>query len=130
MSDLFITLPIGVITNGFQKWLLFLLEINTNKLRKLLAPSYKFYNINNVHDLLEEHLKISFYTATIYKWKSLLTPAKYKQIVLDSLNFLVINERIKLYGFVIMPNHIHLLMKIIAPWKFSGVQRDLLKFTG
>jgi REP element-mobilizing transposase RayT len=79
---------------------------------------------------LEEHLKVSFFTATTYQWKLLLKPIKYKRIIIDSLKFLVDKKRIRLYGFVIMPNHIHLLLKILPPWKISEIQRDCMKFAG
>ncbi|MBC8111885.1 MAG: transposase [Verrucomicrobia bacterium] len=72
---------------------------------------------------------IAFFTATILEWKHLLRPDKYKQIILDSLAFLVENKRIQLYGFVIMPNHIHLLWKMQEPFLRENVQRDFLKFT-
>lgn len=72
---------------------------------------------------------ILFFTATIYQWKPLLKKDKYKQIIMGSLKFLVLNNRIFLYGFVIMPNHIHLLWKIRESYKLKDVQRDFLKFT-
>ena len=50
---------------------------------------------------------LQFFTATNLWWKKLLQPDKYKQIIIDSLKFLVENKRVKVYGFVIMPNHIH-----------------------
>jgi putative transposase len=58
------------------------------------------------------HHYIQFFTTTNLWWKKLLKPDKYKQVVIDSLAFLVKNNRIKVYGFVVMPNHIHLLWKI------------------
>lgn len=70
-----------------------------------------------------------FFTATILEWKHLLKPDKYKGILVESLRFLVDNRRIVLYGFVIMPNHIHLIWQMglgIAP---SDVQRDFLRYT-
>lgn len=70
-----------------------------------------------------------FVTATILKWKHLLKPNKYKQIILNSLRFLIENQRIKLYGFVIMPNHIHLIWLINEKLKREDVQRDFLRFT-
>ena len=77
-----------------------------------------------------EHHYIGFFTASILGWKSLLRPNKYKQLVIESLEFLVTRQRIKLYAFVIMPNHIHILWKIEAPHQLKDVQRDFLKFTG
>lgn len=54
---------------------------------------------------------------------------EHKEIVLDSLKFLVEEKRIKLYAFVIMPNHIHLIWLIKEGHILKNVQRDMLKFT-
>jgi REP element-mobilizing transposase RayT len=70
-----------------------------------------------------------FFTATIINWNKLLNPDKYKTIITDSLKFLVENKRIRVYAFVIMPNHIHLLWKILEPNLLKDVQRDFLKYT-
>jgi len=78
--------------------------------------------------MLEEEY-VQFFTATILEWKHLLKPDKYKQIILDSLQFLVANKRIKVYGFVIMINHIHLIWHIQREFKRENVQRDFLKYT-
>lgn len=72
---------------------------------------------------------ILFFTATILDWKLLLKPDVYKQIIMDSLKFLVENNRIYLYGFVVMPNHIHLLWRMKEAHNLKDVQRDFLKFT-
>jgi putative transposase len=52
-----------------------------------------------------------------------------KMIIVNSLKFLVTDKRIILYGYVIMPNHIHLLREICEEHKLINVQRDFLKFT-
>jgi putative transposase len=70
-----------------------------------------------------------FFTATCLEWKNLLSPDKYKDIIIESLRFLVSNDRLLLYGFVIMPNHLHLVWQMKAGHKPSNVQRDFLKFT-
>ncbi len=70
-----------------------------------------------------------FFTATCLEWKPLLNQDKYKDIIIDSLRFLVNEGRIILYGFVIMPNHLHLIWQMKATFKPSDVQRDFLKFT-
>ncbi len=76
-----------------------------------------------------EQRHIAFFTATILEWKHLLKPDKYKDIILNSLRYLVENKRVKVYGFVIMPNHLHLLWKMEEPYKREDVQRDFLKYT-
>jgi REP element-mobilizing transposase RayT len=70
-----------------------------------------------------------FFTATILQWKKLLQQDKYKDIIMNSLKFLVTNKRIILYGFVIMPNHIHIIWQMCSGIKQPDVQRDFLKFT-
>ena len=70
-----------------------------------------------------------FFTATILEWERLLAPDKYKDIIMDSLRFVVANKRIKLYGFVIMPHHLHLIWQMMDSIKQSDVQRDFLKYT-
>lgn len=72
---------------------------------------------------------ILFFTATILDWKPLLKPDDHKKIIMDSLKFLTLNKRIFLYGFVIMPNHIHLLWRMQENHYLKDVQRDFLKFT-
>jgi REP element-mobilizing transposase RayT len=94
--------------------------IDTNK------PTLK--QMDSEQDLFE-HQHIAFFTATILEWKRLLIQDKYKQIILDSLSFLVEQKRIVLYGFVLMPNHIHLLWRIQPLYHKEEVQRDFLKFT-
>ncbi len=54
-----------------------------------------------------------FFTATILEWKHLLADDRMKQIIVSSLQFLVNDRRVKVYGFVIMPNHIHIIWQIL-----------------
>ena len=70
-----------------------------------------------------------FFTATNLEWKKLLKPDEYKDIIIDSFRFLVADRRIKLYAFVIMPNHIHLIWQMQPLIHPSHVQRDFLKYT-
>lgn len=72
---------------------------------------------------------IQFYTATILEWKHLLKPDKYKQIIIDSLAFLVKEQRVKVYGFVIMSNHIHLIWQDTALHSLKHTQLSFMKYT-
>jgi putative transposase len=78
---------------------------------------------------MHEQRYIAFFTATILEWKHLLKPDKYKALIVDSLRYLVEQKRVKVYAFVIMPNHLHLLWKIETPYKREDVQRDFMKYT-
>lgn len=56
-----------------------------------------------------------FYTDTIHDFKHLLADDDCKQICIDSWKYLAEKGLIKIYGYVIMPNHIHLL------WMMDGL---------
>ena len=55
--------------------------------------------------------KIYFWTCTIYQWKSLLEKDKYKELVKLCLEELVEKKLATIYAYVIMPNHIHLIIQ-------------------
>jgi len=73
---------------------------------------------------------VEFLTATILRWQHLLSDSACKQIIVDSLSWLQKEERCKVYGFVIMPNHIHLLWWINNKHARREVQGALLSYTG
>jgi len=70
-----------------------------------------------------------FFTATIYEWKHLLKPDKYKTVLTESLSFLVEERRVWVYAFVILSNHMHMIWQTREGHKREDVQRDFLKFT-
>ncbi len=70
-----------------------------------------------------------FFTATILYWSWLLEEEKYKMIIIDSLRFLVREKMVKLFGFVVMSNHIHLIWQMREGFAPESVQRDFLKYT-
>lgn len=55
-----------------------------------------------------------FITASIIEWKHLFITPEYASIPLNSLAWLQQQNRILLFAFVIMPSHIHAIMKPIA----------------
>jgi len=68
-------------------------------------------NIRKSHMDLEE---IYFWTDTIKDWKSLLKKDYYKEVIIDELQKLKQENKIRLYGYVIMPNHLHFLWELLA----------------
>ncbi|MDT3405134.1 transposase [Mucilaginibacter terrae] len=72
---------------------------------------------------------IYFYTASILNWIPLLQEDKFKFIVLDSLIHLVEKRKLEVYGFVIMPNHIHIIWKNIALNGKEMPYASFMKFT-
>jgi REP element-mobilizing transposase RayT len=70
-----------------------------------------------------------FFTATILEWKHLLSHDKYKDIIIESLRYLVADGRVYVYGFVIMNNHIHIVWHIREGNRQEKVQQSFLKYT-
>ncbi len=70
-----------------------------------------------------------FFTATILEWKQLLKQEKYKEIIISSLEFLVKQKRIVVYGFVLMNNHIHIIWQCLPNNKPKEIQLSFMKFT-
>ncbi|MFS8081862.1 MAG: hypothetical protein ACMG51_00310 [Ginsengibacter sp.] len=68
-----------------------------------------------------------FFTATIYQWNHLLADDDHKDIIVDSLRFLVSDNRIELNAFVIMSNHIHLIWQPLFGFKRSDIQASFMK---
>jgi len=56
-----------------------------------------------------KYTDLYFTTATVKDWKHLLRPDKYKTIITDSLSYLVKEQTVRVYAFVMMPNHFHLI---------------------
>ena len=75
------------------------------------------------------HQGIEFFTTTCLNWQPLLLPDERKDILMDSLKFMVNDKRIWLYGFVIMPNHIHLMWRRQDDWVNKSTEQIFLKFT-
>ncbi len=71
-----------------------------------------------------------FVTVTCLDWKALLQEDRHKDVITDSLTFLVNQQRILVYAFVIMSNHFHLIWQMTGDHKREDVQRDFLKYTG
>jgi REP element-mobilizing transposase RayT len=59
----------------------------------------------------------------------ILRKDEYKDIIMNSLKFLVEEKRIKLFAFVLMDNHIHLIWQMLAMHSRMHVKRDFLSYT-
>ena len=72
---------------------------------------------------------IQFFTAVCYDWLSLLKSEECKNIIINALQYRVKTKQVAIGGFVVMPNHIHIIWRIAAGTKREDFQRDLLKIT-
>ena len=71
-----------------------------------------------------------FVTFTVIYWIDIFTRKKYRDIIVDSLNYCIANKGLVVYGWVIMSNHIHLIISIKhESGNLSDVIRDFKKYT-
>ena len=64
---------------------------------------------------------IYFITSSVIGWINIFRKNHYREIILNELKYRRDSEQIKLYGYVIMPNHIHL---ILSSKKLSNLMRS------
>ncbi|RTY85985.1 transposase [Flavobacterium sp. GT3R68] len=68
-----------------------------------------------------------FITATVVDWIDVFTRKSYRDSVIDCLDYCIENKGMVLYGYVIMSNHIHLIVQS-NDGKLSDLIRDFKKF--
>jgi REP element-mobilizing transposase RayT len=71
---------------------------------------------------------VYFITCTVNKWVDIFTRRIYTDIVVSSLNHCIDAKGLIIYGYVIMSNHVHLLMQAKEE-NLSDILRDFKKFT-
>ena len=56
--------------------------------------------------------EVYFWTDTIKDWKKLLEKDYYKELIIEQLQWLKSRNKIEIYAFVIMPNHLHFIWEM------------------
>ena len=90
--------------------------------------SVKSLILCSMNEKYPEHF-LQFYTATILEWKPLLHEDKYKDIIIACLQFLVAEKRIRLFAFLIMQNHIHLIWQALPGYTPTNIQHSFMSYT-
>ena len=70
-----------------------------------------------------------FVTATVMGWKCIFTEPDYAKIVLDSLDWHRQNDRWSLFAFVVMPNHVHFIIRPLGERTISAVLQSFGSYT-
>jgi len=89
--------------------------------RKPITMSNK-YKIRDQHGL-------NYLTLTIVGWIDIFSRKKYRDIIIDSLKYCQKNKDLKIYSYVIMTNHIHMIVQAEGEQILSGVLSDFKSFT-
>ena len=69
-----------------------------------------------------------FITFTVVDWIDVFTRQTYKDVIIESLDYCIQNKGMILFGYVIMSNHIHMIIQSQEA-TLSDLIRDFKKFT-
>jgi REP element-mobilizing transposase RayT len=72
---------------------------------------------------------IQFFTAVCTDWLPILKNDECKDVIIRSLKYRVQTKEVGVAGFVIMPNHIHIIWRMRVETARENLQRDFLKIT-
>jgi REP element-mobilizing transposase RayT len=87
---------------------------------------------NDFKHIRKSHIQkgeIYFWTATINKWQHLLQTDEFKNVIVDSLEYLSSHGKIDVFAFVIMPNHIHTIWRVNENNGKESAQGSFMKYT-
>ena len=72
---------------------------------------------------------IQFFTAVCTDWLPILKNDECKDVIIRSLKYRVQTKEVGVAGFVIMPNHIHIIWRMSVETERENLQRDFLTIT-
>lgn len=73
--------------------------------------------------------KTYFMTMTVVDWIDLFTRVKQKQLIVDSLEYCQENKGLNIFGWCLMPSHLHLIANTKIPFDLDNVIRDFKRHT-
>ena len=77
---------------------------------------------------IEDQEGLHYVTFQIVEWVDIFTRQVYRDIVMDSLKYCQQNKELEIYAFVVMSNHIHLLLRS-GIGKLSDTIREFKSYT-
>jgi REP element-mobilizing transposase RayT len=73
--------------------------------------------------------KSYFLTMTIVDWIDLFTKVNHKMLLIDSLKYCQGKKGLNIFGWCLMPSHLHLIANTSIPFELDDVIRDFKRFT-
>ena len=70
-----------------------------------------------------------FITSTVIDWMDVFTRPIYKHIVIESLQYCQEKKGLEIYAWVLMTNHLHMIIGIKEGYALSDTVRDFKKYT-
>jgi len=72
---------------------------------------------------------LHFITCTVVGWVDVFTRKKYKDILCESLSYCISNKGLIVHAYVIMSNHVHLIVRASEGYDLSDIIRDFKTYT-
>ncbi len=84
-----------------------------------MSTRHQYYNQENLF----------FITTTTKDWINIFKIDSCKKVIVDSLKFCITKYTVDILAYVLMPNHIHMILYFKKDTKLSDFMRDFKKFT-
>lgn len=73
--------------------------------------------------------KAYFLTMTVVNWVDVFSRKNHRDTFIDSLNYCKQNKGLVVFAYLIMTNHVHLIVNTNEPFLLKDVVRDFKKYT-
>ena len=84
-----------------------------------MSNKYKFHNPEGTY----------FVTFSIVGWVDVFTRNEYRNIMLDSFKYCINNKGLVIHSWLIMSNHVHMIVSRNGQLSLENIMRDMKKFT-
>jgi len=84
-----------------------------------MSDKYKIYDPEKAY----------FLTMTVVGWIDVFTRKNHKLLIVESLKYCQKKKGLEIYGWCLMPSHLHLIARSIGNQDLSDILRDFKKFT-
>lgn len=85
----------------------------------MMSNKYKFRNPEGIY----------FVTFSVVRWVDVFTRNRYREILLESFRYCQKEKGLRIHAFVIMTNHVHMIISAIPGHLLENIMRDLKKYT-
>ena len=70
-----------------------------------------------------------FVTMTVVGWVDVFSKAHFKKLIANSLRYCQEHKGLEIYGYCLMSNHLHMIVRATGTCTLSEILRDFKKFT-
>lgn len=81
------------------------------------------------HSIMTLTKQLYFTTSTIIDWVDIFSRASYRHIIVESLEYCQRQKGLKIFAWVLMSNHLHMVISAEGEQTVGDILRDFKKFT-